>query len=67
MIAPVRHNQIWRPHLLKDLADTPILLPPIPDIVTSPMGQNHPLATRPSSASCMASFRRSIHAGGLSE
>ena len=46
MIAPVLHNQIWFPHLLNDLADTPILLPPIPDIVTSPTGQNHPLATQ---------------------
>lgn len=46
IIAPVWPNQIWFPQLLNSLVDTPVLLPPIPDIVTSPTGQNHPLATQ---------------------
>ena len=46
IIAPVWPNQIWFPQFLNSLVDTPILLPPIPDIVTSPTGQNHPLATQ---------------------
>ena len=46
IIVPVWPNRIWFPQLLNILVDTPILLPPIPDIVTSHMGQNHPLATQ---------------------
>ena len=44
LIAPVWSNQVWFPLLLKSLIDFPILLPPIPDIVTNPQGLSHPLA-----------------------
>ena len=44
LIAPVWSNQTWFPLLLKFLIGFPILLPPIPDIVTNPHGLNHPLA-----------------------
>ena len=44
MIAPVWPNQVWFPQLLSCLADQPILLPPLPNIISSPEGGNHPLA-----------------------
>jgi len=46
IIAPVWPNQIWFQQLLNCLVDAPILLPPIPEIVTNPTGQNHPLAVQ---------------------
>ena len=46
IIAPVWPNQIWFPQLLSYLTDHPILLPPIPDIVSNPDGRNHPLAEK---------------------
>ena len=46
IVAPVWSNQIWFPMLLKSLIDFPILLPPIPDIVTNPQGLSHPLAIK---------------------
>ena len=44
LIAPVCPNQTWFAQLLNSLVDLPILLPPIPQIVTNSAGQNHPLA-----------------------
>ena len=44
LIAPVWPNQTWFAQLLNSLVDLPILLPPIPQIVTNSAGQNHPLA-----------------------
>ena len=38
IIVPVWPNQTWFPELLNSLVDTPILLPPIPEIVTNPTG-----------------------------
>ena len=46
LIAPVWPNQIWFPQLLAYLIDHPTLLPPTPDIVSSPEGRNHPLAEK---------------------
>jgi len=43
MIAPVWPNQPWFPQLLNSLNGMPILLPPLPEIVTNAAGQNHPL------------------------
>ena len=46
IIVPVWPNQTWFPGLLNSLIDTSILLPPIPEIVTNPTGQNHPLVVQ---------------------
>lgn len=43
LIAPVWHNQLWYPSLLRALSDYPILLPPVQDIIIGPGGQSHPL------------------------
>lgn len=43
LIAPVWHNQLWYPCLLKNLTDYPILLPPGQNILIGPEGESHPL------------------------
>lgn len=43
LIAPVWHNQLWYPLILECLSDYPILLPPIPKILTGPVGEDHPM------------------------
>jgi len=43
MITPVWHAQVWYPQLLEMLVELPLLLPPWPQILTSPRGQDHPM------------------------
>jgi len=43
LVAPVWHNQLWYPYLLKSLMDYPILLPPVQNILIGPEGESHPL------------------------
>ena len=40
---PIWPNQLWYPSLLRALADYPILLLPVQDILIGPEGQSHPL------------------------
>ena len=44
LIAPVWPNQTWFPQVLRSLASSPVLLPPLPSIVTNQESQLHPLA-----------------------
>ena len=46
LIAPVWPNQPWFPRVLECLTAPPILLPPLPDIVTNTERQLHPLAVQ---------------------
>ena len=43
LIAPVWPGQPWYPTLLETLVDYPILLPMLPDLLTDPFNQQHPL------------------------
>ena len=45
LIAPVWPNQVWFLQLLTCLTALPVILPPMLNIVSSPDGQTHPLAT----------------------
>lgn len=46
MIAPVWRNQHWYPALLAALYDFPILIPPVPKLLTNAVGQLHPLVSQ---------------------
>ena len=68
IIAPVWPNQIWFPQLLNSLVDTPNPLATNPRYCDQPHRSESPISNPgPSPTSHMISFRRSIHAGGLSE
>ena len=43
LITPTWQTQTWYPKLLEMAVEVPILLPPYPDLLTSPLGDNHPL------------------------
>lgn len=43
LVAPVWTAQVWYPQLLGMLAEEPMLLPPLSDLLLSPRGQPHPL------------------------
>ena len=43
MITPTWQAQPWYTELMSMLVEEPILLPPVPDLITSPMAEAHPL------------------------
>ena len=43
LITPTWQTKTWYPKLLEMEVEAPILLPPYPDLLTSPLGDNHPL------------------------
>jgi len=45
LVCPIWPTQRWYAQLLQLVVDTPILLPIIPGLLTSPQGQDHPLVS----------------------
>ena len=46
LIAPTWQTQPWYSVLLEMIIEDPILLPPVPDLLTSPLNQIHPLQSQ---------------------
>ena len=55
IITPVWQTQPWFPKVLTMLVDSPVLLPQIPALLTSPTGSSHPLMQR--GQLCLAAWR----------
>lgn len=45
MVCPYWPSRAWFPLILELACDVPVILPPIPDLLTSPLGDQHPLTS----------------------
>ena len=43
IIVPMWENQTWFPALLNQLIDIPLLIPSLPEVLTNPLGETHPM------------------------